>query len=209
MYVALIFCKNFVDCNNAGIDLVFVLDGSGSINSGQYQLLREFAANVASTLTIGPQDSLVGAIVFSSNASIQFNVQQYTSATTLLPALNPGLPYPGGGTNTAAALQLLLSSAQDGAMGLRDGHTHVAIVVTDGRSNDPASTTAAADALHASGIYQVYAAGLGLGALMAAQNELNLIASDCSLVFERRRFDVIRVAQLTNMFTQTICEEQS
>ena len=38
-----------------------------------------------------------------------------------------------GGTNTAAALRLLVSSYQEGKIKLRDGHTHVAIVVTDGK----------------------------------------------------------------------------
>ena len=205
MYVAFILCKNFTDCSNAGIDLVFVLDSSTSIGSDRYESLREFSESVASALTIGPQDSLVGAIVFSRSASIQFNLQEHTSVETLLPALNPGLPYLTGRTDTGEALQLLLSSAQNGTMGLRDGRTHIAIVVTDGESNDRARTRAAADALHASGIYQVYAAGLG-GAVL---DELNDIASDPSLVFITDDFDSDSVNELTNNFTQTICVEQS
>jgi len=143
-------------------------------------------------------------IVFSGRARIQFNLQQHTSTDPLLTAIS-GLRYPRGGTDTDEALELLISSAQDGTMGLRDGRTHVAIVVTDGESNDPASTTAAADALHASGIYQVYAAGLG-GAVL---DELNDIASDPSLVFITDDFDSDSVNELTNNFTQTICLEQS
>ena len=145
-------------------------------------------------------------IVFRGIASIQFNLQRHTSTDPLIRAIR-GLQYPGpgSGTNTDEALELLISSAQDGTMGLRDGHTHVAIVVTDGESNNPASTTAAANALHASGIYQVYAAGLG-GAIL---DELNDIASDPSLVFITDGFDSDSVDELTNNFTQTICVEQS
>ena len=194
----------FTDCNNAGIDLVFVLDGSSSIGKRRYQLQREFAETVASVLTIGPQDSLVGAIVFSSSAFIQFNLQQHTNATTLLPALNPGLLYPSMATNTAQALLLLLSSAEDGTMGIRDGRTHIAIVVTDDdrRSSD---TRTAASTLHAAGIYQVYAAGFGI----ANVDELNDIASDPSLVSFTTTFDTTEdVIELTNNFTQTICLEK-
>ena len=160
---------------------------------------------MTAVLDIGLQDSLAGVIVFSSSASIHFNLQQHTNAATLLPALNPGIPYPGGSTNTAAALQLLLSSAQDGTMGIRNGRTQIVIVVTDGRSNNPTETIAAANSLHAAGIYQVYAAGLG-GANMA---ELNAIASDPSLVFFLNEFDVDSVMELTENFTQAICQEQS
>jgi len=193
------------DCVNAGIDLVFVLDGSSSIGSSRFQLIREFAENVAAELVIGPQNSLVGVLVFNSITAIHFNAQTHTSATTLLPALNPGIPYTGGSTNTAAALQLLLSSAQDGTMGLRNGYTQIAIVVTDGRSNDPEETLAAAAALHAAGIYQIYAAGLGSANMV----EVNAIASDPSLVFFTTEFDSDSVMELTENFTQAICQEQS
>ena len=202
MYTLKLF---FVECENSGIDLVFVLDGSGSITATRFQLIREFVESVSDTLTIGLQDSLVGVIVFSGSVSIEFNLQQHTSKATLLPAINPGIPYPTGGTNTAAALQLLLSSAQDGTMGVRNGHTQIAIVVTDGRSNNRRRTTAAADALHAAGIYQVYAAGLGGADIV----ELNAIASDPSLVFFTDEFDMDTVIELTENFTQTICKEES
>ena len=194
----------FTDCNNAGIDLVFVLDGSASVGNRRYQLLREFAESVASVLTIGPQDSLVGAIVFSSSAFIQFNLQQHTNATTLLPALNPGLLYPSMATNTAQALLLLLSSAEDGTMGIRDGRTHIAIVVTD-HHKISSDTRNAANILHAAGIYQVYAAGFG----GANVDELNDIASDPSLVSFTTTFNTTEdVIELANNFTQTICLEK-
>ena len=181
-----------------------MLDGSGSVGSERFQMIREFTNDLISSLTIGLQDSLVGVIVFSSSSSINFNLLQHTSATNLQQALN-NIPYPGGGTNTAEALQLLLSSAQDGGMGIRDGYPHVAIVVTDGRSNSESATLAAANALHAANIYQVYAAGLGGANLV----ELNAIASDPSLVFFTDEFNAGSVAELTRNFTQMICQEQS
>ncbi|XP_065901690.1 adhesion G protein-coupled receptor E2-like [Dysidea avara] len=191
-------------CDNAGIDLVFVLDGSGSVGSDRFQMIREFTMKIANSLTIGSQDSLVGVIVFSSSASIHFSLLQHTNATTLEQALN-SIPYPGGVTDTAEALQLLLSSAQNGRMGIRDGHPHIAIVVTDGLSSNGAATLADANALHAANIYQVYAAGLGNANL----DELNAIASDPSLVFFTNEFNADSVADLTGNFTQMICQEQT
>ncbi|XP_065903420.1 uncharacterized protein [Dysidea avara] len=191
-------------CDNAGIDLVFVLDGSGSVRSDRFQMIREFTTKIANSLTIGSQDSLVGVIVFSSSASIHFILLQHTNATTLEQALN-SIPYPGGVTDTAEALQLLLSSAQNGRMGIRDGHPHIAIIVTDGLSSNRAATLADANALHAANIYQVYAAGLGNANL----DELNAIASDPSLVFFTNEFNADSVAELTSNFTQMICQEQT
>ena len=184
---------------------MFVLDGSGSVTAPRFQLIREFVESVSDALTIGPQDSLVGVIVFSRRASIQFNLQQHTTKATLLPAINPGIRYPTGGTNTAAALRLLLSSAQDGRLGIRNGRTQIAIVVTDGRSNNAASTRTAAAALHAAGIFQVYAAGLG----GAVESELLAIASDPSLVFFTDVFDSDAILELTSNFSSSICREES
>ena len=46
-------------------------------------------------------------------------------------------------------------------MGLRDGRRHIAILVTDGESNDRNETLDAAEELHAANVFQVYAAGVG------------------------------------------------
>ena len=57
----------------------------------------------------------------------------YTDKTTLLAAIN-NLRYYDENTNTASALSILLRSTQDGTMGLRPGHLHIAILITDGYS---------------------------------------------------------------------------
>ena len=97
---------------------MFVLDNSGSIGYNRYQLIREFTGNVTKLLDIGTQDSLVGVILYSMATRIHFNLLEHTSSATLLPALNPGLPYLTGHTNTSEGLRLLLSSAKDGTWGL-------------------------------------------------------------------------------------------
>ena len=58
-------------------------------------------------------------------------------------------------------------------MGIRDGRTHIAIVVTDHDRRTKKTSN-----VHAAGIYQVYAAGFG----EANVDKLNDIASDPSLV---------------------------
>jgi len=106
-------------------------------------------------LFIGPQESLAGVILFSTGATLHFNLSQHTDIAALSTAINPNLPYDGGFTNTAAALALLLSSATDGTMGLRPGHPAIAMVITDGQSNvNSAQTIPNAQSVHASNIFQ-------------------------------------------------------
>ena len=193
-----------LDCGNGrrgGIDLVFVLDESGSIGASRFDLIREFVANISSALDIGLQRSLVGVILFSSNTRLAFNVTQHTDEASLLTAID-NLPYSGGGTNTAAAIDFLRTAGQPGgALNLRNGYTHVAMLITDGRSNSQQATITAASNLHSSNIYnQVYAIGVS----GADATELNAIASDPSLVFFTSDFDSESVAALEESVTEQL-----
>ena len=192
-----------LDCSARDIDLVFVIDDSGSIREERFQLVREFVEQLSAMLDIGLQRSLVGVILFSRTAFVHFSVTTHTTAATLLPAINPGLPYRGCTTRTDLALELLVSAGGDGGeLELRPGFPNVAIVITDGRSTIPTDTAIAANALHASNIYdQVYAIGVGNASL----TELNTIASDPSLVFFNSSFDNDTLTALQRNITQELC----
>jgi len=139
-------------------------------------------------------------ILFSNNAHIQFNVQAHTSLNTLLSAINQ-LPYIRGGRSTAEALALLLSSAQNGALGLRSYSSRVAIVITVGRSGSPSATLSAAAALHASNIFDVFA----VGDTGANVTELQAIASNSEFVSFTNFYDSSDFQQLQDRILLQFC----
>ena len=183
------------------MDLIFVLDDSGNIGPLQFEYLRQFVMQTSLELDIGPQNSLVGAILYDSSPSLEFGVTQNTNETSLLSAIT-NLPYSGGGSNTSAALDLLRTAGQPGgALNLRDGYTHNAIVVTDGGSTSQSDTMNAANALHAAKVCdKVYAIGVN----MNNTAELEAIASDPSLVFSTTNFDSNIVTALQQNVTQML-----
>jgi len=194
----------FVECRcspNAPLDLVFVIDDSGSIGFSRFQLIREFTANIVADVVSSSPQSRVGVILFNSNARIQFDLRDHISLSTLLPAIDPGLPYNGGGTDTAEALRLLLSSAQNGILGIRNGIPSVAIVITDGRSNSRSATISAAALLHAANLFDVYAIGVN----NADVSELNAIASDPDFVFFSDQFNSIGLRLLQESVIENLC----
>ena len=71
-----------------------MIDTSGSIGATRFQLLREFTAKITAELILNLPSSAVGVILFATSARIQFNLQTYTSMSTLLTAINR-LPYSG------------------------------------------------------------------------------------------------------------------
>ena len=179
---------------------MFVIDTSGSIGPSRFQLIREFTANLTVELINSSPRSKVGVILFASNAHIHFNLQAYDNLNSLLSAINQ-LPYSGGGTDTAEALTLLLSTAQNGAIGLRNDSSKVAIVITDGYSNNASATISAASALHASNIFDVFAVGVG-GANLT---ELVGIASSPELVFFTTFFNSTGLQQLQDKIIRELC----
>ena len=180
--------------------MVFVIDTSGSVGSSNFQMIRNFVASITIELIQNSPRSAVGVILFSSNAHIEFNLQAYTSLSTLLSAIYR-LPYSGGGTDTAEALTLLLSSAQNGRLGLRNNSSNVAIVITDGRSNSASATLSAANSLHASNIFDVFVVGIG----NVNQTELQAIASSPELIFFTISFNGSAFQQLENKILSELC----
>ena len=188
------------ECSIAGIDLVFVLDSSGSIGDTNFQTIRNFVNTFVSTLEIGPTRSQVGVIVFNYNAQVQFNLNTYSDRTSLMSAVN-NIPYSGGGTNTADALYLLASQGFVGARPEEEGVPRVAIVVTDGMSNDADDTARAAEALRQNKLITTYAVGI-VGANIA---ELNTIASVPDLVRFTHSFGATEVQRLQEDLNEQAC----
>ena len=179
---------------------MFVIDESGSIGASRFQLIREFVRDISSELISRSPRSAVGVILYDNIARIQFNLRAHTSLFSLQSAIDR-LPYNGGGTDTAEALQLLLSSAENGALGLRKSSSNVAIVITDGRSSSQTATSSAAAALHASNIFDVYAVGVD----GADRTELRVIASSPEFVFFTSSFTSFSLQQLQQRIIPELC----
>jgi len=190
------------------IDLVFMVDTSGSICDGNighvdnFQLMLNFVKSTVQLLTISSQESLVGMIGFSNDAYLHFNVQEHTNITSLLTAID-SLYYYGGSTNIASALELLLNSAQDGTMRLRQGNPHIAILITDGPSNvREAETVLFAERVRASNIFQSLLV-VGISPQVDS-NELQAIAGNPSNVLYSESFGDL--SQLPEALSRTLCD---
>ncbi|XP_078481145.1 matrilin-1-like isoform X4 [Ciona intestinalis] len=121
-----------IGCSSARVDLAFVLDGSASVGEDGFVLLREFLINVVSAFTnIGNDGVQVAMIQYNDNPRMEFDFEQTVDKTSVLDAID-GLVYMGGNTKTGLALTFL-QSAYEGA---RPHSDKVAVVVTDGRSQD-------------------------------------------------------------------------
>ena len=190
-------------CTFGGVkDVIFVIDTSFTIGLYQYQRIRELVGNITMNLILNSPESSIGIILFDSDANIQFNLEAYTILPKLLQAINPGLPHKYGyGRNTSAALRLLLSTAQNGSLGIRNDTSKIAIVITGGRSNSRYSTQYFAAALHAANLFDVYAIGYDNADIY----ELNTIASDPHFVYFTNFYNRPGVVEMQSDVVHQLC----
>ena len=141
-------------------DLIFVLDASGSIGRENFTRVRDFVLNYTNDLLSddGISNIRVGVIKFSSSASLEFGLAQYNTRMEVLAAIG-NILYTGGGTDTADALRRLreeFTSTEEA------GILRVAVVLTDGRSNNFLATVIEARNFHnMTPPVLVYAVGVG------------------------------------------------
>ena len=158
------------DCTSDTLDIVIILDASGSIGSSNFRLMKIYITNMLAAFNIGPDDIRVGVIRYSSSASIVIPLGFYNSYFQLSSAIN-NIQYTEGYTYTNLALNLLSTAFANARVD--EGVPRVAIVFTDGQSSSPTATAQAAQRVHNAGIF-VYSFGIGSG---ISATELNTIAS--------------------------------
>ena len=137
------------------LDICLIIDSSGSIRDynppdgipDNWQLQLEFLATVIGAFTIGPDDTRVGAIVFSAETTLAFSLNTYTTKDEIQNAIR-NLAYMGGLTNTPEALIQTRLQCFNSTTGDRPGVDNLAIIMTDGtpyppETRDPAIREAA------------------------------------------------------------------
>ncbi|XP_024114131.1 collagen alpha-6(VI) chain isoform X2 [Oryzias melastigma] len=147
------------DCRAAKVaDIVFIIDQSGSIGTANFQLVRMFVHSIVSGLDVGQNRVRVGVVLYNDKAEALVYLNTFKNKQNLLNFIKI-LPYSGGGTKTGAALNFTRESVFTKERGSRTnaGVQQVAVVITDGESQD--SVLEAAAFLRRSGVI-VYSVGV-------------------------------------------------
>uniref|UniRef100_A0A8C7KA26 Collagen type XII alpha 1 chain n=1 Tax=Oncorhynchus kisutch TaxID=8019 RepID=A0A8C7KA26_ONCKI len=178
-----------VKCSFSAItDLVFLVDGSWSAGR-DFKYIRNFISAMAGAFEIGEDKTRVGVVQYSTDTKTEFNLNQHVKWGELLRAINT-LPYKGGNTMTGEAMDYLLKNAFTEANGARKGFPKVAMIITDGKSQDPVENIA--KKLKNMGV-EIFT----LGIKGADEDELKQIASTPyrTHVYNILNFDLIKNVQ--------------
>uniref|UniRef100_A0AAV2ME40 VWFA domain-containing protein n=1 Tax=Knipowitschia caucasica TaxID=637954 RepID=A0AAV2ME40_KNICA len=118
-------------------DLVFLVDGSWSIGTQNFEQIRRFLGSVVQSFDVGLDRVRVGLVQYSTMPRTEFYLNTYQDKAAIQAAIQ-ALPYMGGGTHTGLGLDFLLDQAFTAEAGSRLSQKvpQVAVVITDGKSQD-------------------------------------------------------------------------
>lgn len=72
---------NSLEClTNNTVDLVLILDGSGSVGEETFELLRNFVAHLAGRLNVSNTNSHLAVIQYAETPQLEISLNQYTNS---------------------------------------------------------------------------------------------------------------------------------
>ncbi|XP_078618167.1 uncharacterized protein LOC144885875 isoform X1 [Branchiostoma floridae x Branchiostoma japonicum] len=134
------------------VDLFWLLDGSNSVGTANFEKVKQFVVDVVNSFDVSPTATRVGVVQYSNKNNLMFNLGDKADKPSTVSAIN-SIQYQGGGTYTGYALKYVRQKAA-----WRGGNVpKVAVVLTDGESYD--SVSVAAQNLLSDGV-EVFAVGV-------------------------------------------------
>ncbi|XP_019724357.1 collagen alpha-1(XIV) chain-like isoform X1 [Hippocampus comes] len=181
----------------ATADVVILVDGSWSIGRSNFRLVRSFLENLVQAFAVDADGTRVGLVQFSGEPRVEWHLSSHMTKAAVLDAVR-NLPYKGGNTLTGLALTFVLENSFKAESGSRAHVPKVAILITDGKSQD--DVVPPAQTLRDAGI-RVFAVGVK----NADEDELKAIASPPAdtHVYNVADFDVM--SNIVDVLTRSVC----
>lgn len=170
-------------CKNRKADIIFLMDGSESISSKDFEKMKDFMKRMVNQSNIGADEIRIGLLQFSSNPQEEFRLNQYSSKVDIHRAIS-NVKQISDGTYTGKALRFTLPFFGS-SRGGRPSVPQYLIVITDGVAHD--NVAVPAQALRDRNII-IFAIGVG----EAKNAQLLEITNDQSKVYYEEKFDSLQ-----------------
>ncbi|XP_045835372.1 vitrin isoform X2 [Meles meles] len=120
---------------NCKVDLSFLIDGSSGIGKRRFRIQKQFLADVAQALDIGPGGPLMGVVQYGDNPAALFNLRTHMNSRDLKTAIEK-ITQRGGLSNAGRAISYVTKNFFSKANGNRGAAPNVAVVIVDGWPTD-------------------------------------------------------------------------
>ena len=181
--------------DTAKMDIMFVIDSSNYLSLENFKRVKSFVKNVIRYFRIAPSHVRVGVLTYSTYVRDEMNLNSYKNLRQVLRAIDR-IPYMRGAEYDNRALNYLARFSFTYRYGARPHVVSVAIVITNGRSNNLLWTTEQANFLKRKdvkvfvvAIGEVYM--LGVERIASAPYDWFIIRVPNYVVLERYAYDMI------------------
>uniref|UniRef100_A0A8C2CS92 Collagen alpha-1(XXI) chain n=1 Tax=Cyprinus carpio TaxID=7962 RepID=A0A8C2CS92_CYPCA len=186
-------------CSTAVNDLVYIMDGSWSVGSDDFETAKRWLVNVTSGFDVSSHYSQVGVVQYSDTPRLEIPLGLHKTTQDLIKAIED-ISYLGGNTQTGRAIKFavdhVFASSQRSEVKNR-----IAVVVTDGKSQDDVMD--ASVEARAQGI-KVFAVGVGTE---ITTSELVTIANKPEGEYVLYAEDYTNIDRIRDAMEQKLCEE--
>ncbi|XP_039271728.2 collagen alpha-6(VI) chain-like isoform X1 [Styela clava] len=186
-------------CGLIELDLQFLLDGSSSIQSDNFDQTKDWVQTLISMFEVGQYTTRIGVNQYSRSPVTEFNLNEYDTKPSSIQAVND-IEHLKGSTRIGLAINYTLSNSLIPQSGSRQGVQKILVVLTDGKSSDVVSE--ASRIAHEKKDLTTYAIGVG----DVDMDELREIASE---PVDRHLFfveDFDQISSIKNSLATSLCE---
>ncbi|XP_034041180.1 collagen alpha-1(XXI) chain [Thalassophryne amazonica] len=187
-------------CRTAPCDLVFILDGSWSVEDVNFEIVKRWLVNITTSFNIGQKFTQVGVVQYSDDPVLEIPLGKFLSNNDLIAAME-SIEYMGGNTRTGAAIKFATEKLFDLSERSSTGVSRIAVVLTDGKSQD--EVLKAAEVARKKGVI-LFAIGVGSE---TEQSELRDIANKPFSTYVFSVEDYKAISRIQQVIRQKLCEE--
>ncbi|XP_034622187.1 collagen alpha-1(XXI) chain isoform X1 [Trachemys scripta elegans] len=184
-------------CRTAPADLVFILDGSYSVGPENFEIIKRWLVNITRNFDIGPKFIQVGVVQYSDYPVLEIPLGTHDSTENLIREME-FIQYLGGNTRTGRAIQFSIDHLFAKSSRFL---TKIAVVLTDGKSQDEVKDAAAEARKNKITLFAI-----GVGSEIE-EDELRAIANKPSSTYVFYVEDYIAISRIREVIKQKLCEE--
>uniref|UniRef100_A0A8C5EUY6 Collagen alpha-1(XXI) chain n=1 Tax=Gouania willdenowi TaxID=441366 RepID=A0A8C5EUY6_GOUWI len=187
-------------CSTATNDLVYIIDGSWSVGLTDFETAKQWIINITSQFEMSSYYTQVAVIQYSDTPRLEIPLGKHRSASEFIEAVQ-SISYLGGNTQTGRAIKFAVDHVFATSQRERLVKNRIAVVVTDGKSQDDV-----VDASMEARSLAITLFAVGVGSEITS-SELMSIANKPSASYVLYAEDYTTINHIQNSMEQKLCEE--